>query len=77
LISFPFYNLKNLQDRLYNLKTVFKYEPRDDTAFADIFYDTAMIERDFKKAEEIRLKREQQAKSIALSQQAKNRQRRR
>lgn len=50
---------------------MFKYEPRDDTAFSDIFYDTAMIERDFKKAEEIRLKREQQAKAQAMSNQSR------
>lgn len=73
LISFPFYDLKNIQDRLYNLKTVFKYEPRNDTAFADIFYDTAMIERDFEKAEQARLKREQQLKAQALANQTRAR----
>jgi hypothetical protein len=73
LRSFPFYDLKNIQDRLYTLKSVFKYEPRDDTAFSDVFYDTAMIERDFEKAEQARLKREQLAKAQISTANAKAR----
>lgn len=43
---------------MYNIKCVFHYEPRSSTAFCQILYDTAMIERDFKKAQEERMKQE-------------------
>lgn len=54
---------------------MFKYQPRADTPFVDILYDTAMIERDFAKAEKQRTKNEAIAKMRALTA-ARNRRRR-
>lgn len=63
LICFPFYSAKDIETRLYNIKCVFNYEPRDDTPFARVLYDTAMIDRDFKKAQEERTKQELKLKA--------------
>ena len=64
LISFPFYSLHDIETRIYNLKCVFHYEPREDTPFVNILYDTAMIDKDFKKAKEERQKAEMKNKVV-------------
>lgn len=64
LISFPSYSVKDINNRLYNLKNTFKYEPRNDTTFLSIIRDSIQIERDFREAAKERKRLENRARMM-------------